>query len=212
MFLFALFLFRVLFRLSFLSSCFCFWSRSLLFKAESTEYSRKVEGCRGRIGCFFTPKMPSRLCHHAALSNGNRRIGESEDRREGGGRRTLTFLLAQVVYALCLLCSVFWFWFLICSFFFGFVVGQGHCSFKAETTEYSRKVEGCRSRIGCFFTPNRPSRLSLHAALSNRLSNWVLPHPLCPADCATTCFVEWRSEDLDLPASSCCVCFVPFVF
>ena len=56
-----------------------------------------------RIGCFFTPNCPSRLYLHAALSN--RRIGGGSE----GGRRTLTFLPAQVVCALYVLILIFGF-------------------------------------------------------------------------------------------------------
>ena len=71
--------------------------------------------------------MPSRLCHHAALSNRNRRIGGGSE----GGRKTLTFLLCSLPCALYVLILIFdclsffpsCFLFVLCVFVFalGFV-------------------------------------------------------------------------------------------
>ena len=73
------------------------------------------------------PLMPSRLCHHAALSNRNRRIGGGSE----GGRKTLTFLLCSLPCALYVLILIFdclsffpsCFLFVLCVFVFalGFV-------------------------------------------------------------------------------------------
>ena len=97
------------------------------FKASRQRAQSVVEksGCRGRIGCFFTPNCPADcattlLCRIESRSEDRR----EEDRREGG--RTLTFLPAHVVCALCLFCFDFDFLFLffvcvvLCVFVFDF--------------------------------------------------------------------------------------------